>query len=72
MKTSSPDILDTAGGDERVAKACKLKLDAVRKWRSFGRVPPKHWPTVARLAKVSVDEVIAAKLVKIRQKKKAA
>lgn len=72
MKTPKLDILDTAGGDGKVAKACKLKLDAVRKWRSFGRVPPKHYATVAKLARVPVDEVIAARLVKVRQKPKAA
>lgn len=56
------DIIERAGGDEKVAKVCDVSLDAIRKWREAGRVPPKHWPTVAQLSGTSLDVVAAARL----------
>lgn len=56
------DLIERAGGDDKVAKACGISADALRKWREMGRVPPRHWPTIARLAGLPMDDVAGAKL----------
>lgn len=60
--THQGDLIHRAGGDEKVANACGVTPDALRKWREAGRVPAKHWSIVAALAGATLDEVAAAKL----------
>lgn len=67
------DLIQRAGGDEKVAKACDVSVDAIRKWREAGRIPPKHWPTVAKLAGAALADVAVARLfVTGRQPKRRA
>lgn len=56
------DLIHLAGGDEKLAKACGVSVDALRKWREIRRIPPKHWSTVAKMAGVPLADVAVARL----------
>lgn len=59
------DVIQRAGGDAKVAKACGVSLDALRKWREIGRVPSKHWPLLSKLARVPLAEIAEARLERL-------
>lgn len=65
------DLIQRAGGDEKVAKACDVSVDALRKWREAGRIPPKHWPTVSRLSGLPLSDVAVARLTVVGRRKAA-
>ena len=68
------DIIQRAVGAQAVAAHLHISLDALRKWRELGRVPPKHWRAMADLAKVRLETVAAANLKlkpPARQKRRA-
>lgn len=48
------------GGRERVARACDITPDAVRKWEVIG-IPPKHWPVIVCLTggEIGFEELAA-------------
>jgi carbamoyl-phosphate synthase small subunit len=57
--TSVAELLDRAGGPDRVAALCGVSADAVRKWRERAAVPPRHWPALAQAAGVEVGALAA-------------
>ena len=59
------DVIQQAGGDKRVAKACGVSLDALRKWREAGRVPSKHWPLLSKLAGIPLGDIAEARLKRL-------
>lgn len=68
------DIIQRAGGDAAVAEALSISHGALRKWREKGRIPPKHWQSMAYMAKTRLDVVASAILApppRIRKSRKA-
>ena len=65
------DVIQRSGGDEKVARACGVSIDALRKWREQGRVPSKHWPTISKLAGMPLGDVAAARLEVLGRKRAA-
>lgn len=45
---SVSDVISAVGGASRASQICGVSLDAVRKWREKGWVPPKNWPNLVR------------------------
>ena len=41
-------IIKKCGGAVKVALACELGTDAVKRWRRLGVLPEKYWETVRR------------------------
>jgi carbamoyl-phosphate synthase small subunit len=54
------DLLDRAGGPDRVAALCGVSPDAVRKWRERAAIPPRHWAPVAQAAGVPLGSLAGA------------
>lgn len=48
MKTVN-QIIAAAGSDEKTQAACAVSREALKKWRQFGFIPPKHWDTIVEL-----------------------
>lgn len=59
--TTISDIIERAGGAEKIAPACKLKKDAIYKWPGIG-IPDRHWSKIIDLAegKVTVQMLYEA------------
>lgn len=43
---SVSDAISAVGGASRASQICGVSLDAVRKWREKGCIPPKNWPSL--------------------------
>lgn len=43
---SVSDAVSAVGGAFRASQICGVSLDAVRKWREKGCIPPKNWPSL--------------------------
>ncbi|HEX7390573.1 MAG TPA: glutamine-hydrolyzing carbamoyl-phosphate synthase small subunit [Acidiphilium sp.] len=46
MPMTIADLIDRLGGPEAAAKLTTVSTEAVRKWRSAGAIPSRHWPAV--------------------------
>jgi carbamoyl-phosphate synthase small subunit len=46
MHTPIEEILRRLGGNEAAATLTGVSPEAVRKWRSAGAIPPRHWPAI--------------------------
>ncbi|WP_298225679.1 glutamine-hydrolyzing carbamoyl-phosphate synthase small subunit [Acidocella sp.] len=46
MHTPTEEILRRLGGNEAAAILTGVSPEAVRKWRSAGSIPPRHWPAI--------------------------
>lgn len=51
------EILHRLGGNDAAAQLTGVSLEAVRKWRSAGAIPPKHWPAIMAATGLSMDEL---------------
>lgn len=52
-------IVDRAGGERELAYRMDLAQASIRAWLDRG-IPDQHWPAVARLAGLSLDDIYAA------------
>lgn len=43
---SVSDAIYAVGGAAKACQICGVSLDAVRKWREKGCIPPKNWPSM--------------------------
>lgn len=50
-------IISALGGKEAAAACCGVSVDAIRKWETFGKIPPKHWPTIVQAGASSFSEL---------------
>jgi len=46
MAISITELFDRLGGPDAAATLTGVSPDAIRKWRSTGAVPPRHWQTI--------------------------
>ena len=45
------ELVEQLGGIQPVADSLGLDYQCVRAWRLRGRIPARHWPAVAELAR---------------------
>jgi len=45
---SVSDAISAVGGASRASQICGVSLDAIRKWREKGCIPPKNWPNLVQ------------------------
>jgi carbamoyl-phosphate synthase small subunit len=55
MPLSIESLIDRLGGPDAAAKLTAVSTEAVRKWRSTGAIPSRHWPTVLAATGLSLD-----------------
>ena len=60
MQTPIDEILRRLGGAEAAATLTGVSPEAVRKWRSAGSIPPKHWQTICAATGLSMEELSAS------------
>ena len=53
---SVDDIIQRLGGPAAAAQLTGVGLEAIRKWRGAGIVPPKHWAAIAARTGLSLDD----------------
>jgi hypothetical protein len=63
------EIIEKAGGRDKVAEAVGLKADAIRKWPDIG-IPDRHWPAIIELVpgltpQAMFDANVAARSAKV-------
>ncbi|MHB1303407.1 MAG: glutamine-hydrolyzing carbamoyl-phosphate synthase small subunit [Acidiphilium sp.] len=46
MAKSIDELIERLGGAEAAARLTTVSTEAVRKWRSAGNIPSRHWPAV--------------------------
>jgi carbamoyl-phosphate synthase small subunit len=46
MPISIAELIDRLGGPEAAAKLTMVSTEAVRKWRTAGVIPSRHWPAI--------------------------
>ncbi len=54
------DILRRLGGNEAAARLAGVSAEAVRKWRSAGVIPPRHWPAIMAATGLAWEDFSAA------------
>ena len=60
MHTPLDEILRRLGGNEAAAQLTGVSPEAVRKWRSAGAIPPKHWPAIMSATGLTIDDLSGA------------
>jgi carbamoyl-phosphate synthase small subunit len=59
MQTSIDEILRRLGGNEAAATLTGVSPEAVRKWRSAGAIPPRHWPAIMAATGLTMEDFSA-------------
>jgi carbamoyl-phosphate synthase small subunit len=57
MPLSIETLIDRLGGPDAAAKLAAVSTEAVRKWRSTGAIPSRHWATVLAATGLSLDDL---------------
>ncbi len=60
MHTPIDEILRRLGGNEAAATLTGVSPEAVRKWRSAGAIPPRHWPAIMAATGLAWEDFSAA------------
>ena len=53
------EILRRLGGSDAAATLTGVSAEAVRKWRSAGAIPPRHWPAIMAATGLSLEDFSA-------------
>ncbi|OYV26723.1 MAG: carbamoyl phosphate synthase small subunit, partial [Acidocella sp. 20-63-7] len=62
MSISIADLIDRLGGADAAATLTGVSPDAIRKWRSSGAIPSRHWPAISAATGLSMDDLPRAAL----------
>ena len=57
MPLSIESLIDRLGGADAAAKLTSVSTEAVRKWRSTGAIPSRHWPIVLAATGLTLDDL---------------
>jgi carbamoyl-phosphate synthase small subunit len=57
MSISIDTLIDRLGGPDSAASLTGVSLDALRKWRSSGLIPAKHWPTICAATGLTMSDM---------------
>lgn len=56
MQIAIDEILRRLGGNEAAATLTGVSPEAVRKWRSAGAIPPRHWPAIMAATGLTMED----------------
>jgi carbamoyl-phosphate synthase small subunit len=62
MSISIAELVDLLGGAEAAASLTGVTHDAIRKWRSAGAIPSRHWPAICAATGLGMDDLPRAPL----------
>jgi carbamoyl-phosphate synthase small subunit len=57
MPKTIAELIDRLGGAEAAARLTMVSTEAVRKWRSAGAIPTRHWPAVLAATGLSLQDL---------------
>jgi carbamoyl-phosphate synthase small subunit len=57
MPKSIAELIDRLGGAEAAARLTMVSTEAVRKWRSAGAIPSRHWPAVLAATGLALQDL---------------
>jgi carbamoyl-phosphate synthase small subunit len=57
MAISITELIDRLGGPDSAASLTGVTADAIRKWRSSGAIPARHWAAISAATGVPVGEL---------------
>ncbi len=57
MPKTIAELIDRLGGAEAAARLTMVSTEAVRKWRSAGAIPTRHWPAVLAATGFSLQDL---------------
>jgi len=57
MPKTIAELIDRLGGAEAAARLTMVSTEAVRKWRSAGAIPTRHWPAVLAATGLSMQDL---------------
>ncbi len=57
MPKTTDEIIDLLGGADAAARLTQVSTEAVRKWRSAGAIPARHWPAVIAATGLSLADL---------------
>src|ERR1700689_237162 len=57
MSISIAELIDRLGGADAAATLTGVTTEAIRKWRSAGAIPSRHWPAIMAATGLSMDEL---------------
>jgi carbamoyl-phosphate synthase small subunit len=62
MSISIADLIDRLGGADAAATLTGVSPDAIRKWRSSGAIPSRHWSAICAATGLAMDDLPRAAL----------
>ncbi len=57
MAKSISDLIDQLGGPDAAAALTGVTTEAVRKWRSAGAMPARHWPAIMAATGLAMEDL---------------
>ncbi|MDD2795502.1 glutamine-hydrolyzing carbamoyl-phosphate synthase small subunit [Acidocella sp.] len=57
MSISIADLIDLLGGADAAATLTGVSPDAIRKWRSSGAIPSRHWPAICAATGLNMGDL---------------
>jgi carbamoyl-phosphate synthase small subunit len=57
MPLAVNDIVQRLGGPEAAARLTNVSLEALRKWKQSGVIPPKHWRTIIAATGLTLNDM---------------
>jgi carbamoyl-phosphate synthase small subunit len=57
MSISIAELIDRLGGADAAATLTGVTTEAIRKWRSAGAIPSRHWPAIMAATGLSMDDL---------------
>ena len=57
MSISIADLIDLLGGADAAATLTGVSPDAIRKWRTSGAIPSRHWPAICTATGLNMDDL---------------
>ncbi len=57
MSISIAELIDRLGGADAAATLTGVTTEAIRKWRSAGAIPSRHWPAIIAATGLSMDDL---------------
>ena len=57
------DVIERLGGADAAARLTGVGFEAVRKWRQYGNIPSKHWPSVTAATGLTMADLQAGTAV---------
>jgi carbamoyl-phosphate synthase small subunit len=57
MTVSIAELIERLGGADAAANLAGVSADAIRKWRTAGAIPSRHWPAIMAATGLAMDDL---------------